>query len=236
VNAASDVQLLAYAHRDGIYVSQPPILEVPRNMWVLFSKRIEGATPNTPMAVCVRIRELFDTAPVIECAAIVSEEPGEDVPHWKLTPVQNCIEINEPFETLSSAVVFLRRLSQMSSLLPMHQHHESITMPSIDSWMWLGDEFLLGCNPDPETITSELLRNNEAVFKDLMAAPTTSSIRLQEEPFTQSHVWIGSLLYKGSKYSVAFVVADTIWIVLHACKNWVRASYSLAELLASLNK
>ena len=233
-NAASDVQLLAYAHRDGMYVSQPPILDVPRNMWVLFSKTIQNAQADAPAAVCVRVRELFDSVPVVECAAVAVSEPGPT--HWRLFPVQNCINVDEKFETLSSAVVFLRQLSQMSSLLPMHQDYQNITMPGITCWLWVGDQFCIGGDPDPDTLTSAVLENNEAVFKDLLAAPSTSPIRLREEAFTQPHVWIGRLVYKGCSFSVGFVTADSVWIVLHACQNWVRASYSLAELLSSLNK
>ena len=182
----------------------------------------------------MRIRELFDSAPVVECAAVAVSQPAPT--HWRLFPVENCIQVEEKFETLSSAVVFLRQLSQMSSLLPMHQDYETITMPKITCWLWVGDQFAPGGSPDPATITSAVFENNRAVFKDLLAAPSTSPIRLWEETFTQAHVWIGGLVYKGCRFSVGFVAADSIWIVLHACQNWVRASYSLAELLSSLNK
>jgi hypothetical protein len=120
----------------------------------------------------------------------------------------------------------------------MHQDYETITMPEITSWLWVGDQFAIGggSSPDPDTLTDAVVENNKAVLKDLLAAPSTSSIRLREEPFTQTHVWIGQLVYKGCRFSLAYIVADSVWIVLHACQNWARASYSLAELLTSLNK
>ncbi len=235
-HAASDVQLLAYAHRDGVYASEPSVLEVPRNTWVLFSKQIIGTSTsvNAADAIAIRVRELYDSSPVVEAAAIAF--PSSVPETWRVFPVQNCPKITLAFETLSAAVVFLRTLSQMSSLMPIHQDYDTISMPDIQSWTWVGETFLLRGQPNPDMLTDALLQHNKTVFSDLMRAPITASVRLVEETFTQPHVWIGRLAFKGSRLALAHVVSDSVWILLHACRSWARASYSIAELLASLSK